>query len=452
MDLQKERLMQVLYSYDILTEGVETIPGPTVTLYKIKPTLGTRISKIRNLKDEIAYGLSVQGVRIVAPMEDGTVGIEVPNRNREIIPMDEIIYSDEYENSDMELPITIGRTISGDVFSSDLTTMPHLLVAGATGQGKSVALNMMLMSLLNKRTPEELQLILIDPKQVELSIYSSLEGTYLASPIITNTIEAEKTLRRVCILMDDRYSLLKDAQVRNIQDYNMNAENKLPYIVVVVDEYADLTMASSNGKSIEQLICRIAQKARAVGIHLIISTQRPDTKVITGTIKANFPTRIAFRTTTSVDSRVILDQVGAEKLTGKGDFIFFQGVDVFRAQCAYVSSNDIDETLNSLIQRYKDYKPTELWISEEKERILKEEREAKEAGLSKNADFFVKLSRILNRKEFSHPTVGMTFNFKVNSEPIIKELLERKIIIEITPEWKKQLWNFNDALREYKFV
>lgn len=367
---QKERLVQILYSFGIVNEGITSTEGATVTLYKIKPVLGTKLSKIRNLKDEIAYGLSIPSVRVIAPMPDGTVGIEVPNSERSIIPMDDILSSSEYENSTMELPLAIGQHTTGETFIADLTTMPHLLVAGATGQGKSVGLNMMLMSLLHKLSPEELRLILIDPKQVELGVYNSIANSYLASPVITDVEQAGNALVSVANLMEQRYTTLQMAGVRNIQDYNRkNADGtRMPYIVVVIDEYGDLVMQA--GKQMERVICRIAQKARAVGIHMIISTQRPSATIVTGDIKANFPTRIAFRTVTGTDSRVILDQNGAEKLTGKGDMLFFCGADVTRIQCAYASMNDVENTLNDIKRKYSSidveplFKPKEYKLDE----------------------------------------------------------------------------------------
>lgn len=346
----KDLINALLLSFKISYYDFEEVKGATVTLYKFRPKIGTRITKIRNLKDELASVLGVPSVRIIAPMEDGSVGIEVPNKQREIIPASDIFNSLAYKNTDMQLPCAIGRTVNNEVFMADLAEMPHLLVAGATGQGKSVGLNVMLMSLLQKKSPEELRLILIDPKQVELSLYSGLEKSYLAYPIITEAEEAKTILDRLCILMDERYAILSSAGVRNIQEYNSSTSQKLPYIVTVIDEYGDLIMTA--GKEIERTICRLAQKARAVGIHLIIATQRPDTKIITGNIKANFPTRIAFRTTTGVDSRVVIDQMGAEKLAGKGDMIFFSSNGTTRMQCAYASIEDVLSMCNDIKAKY----------------------------------------------------------------------------------------------------
>lgn len=365
MSISKERIAQILYSYGIVTEGITETKGNAVTLYEVRPTLGTKISKLRNLKDEIAVALSVKSVRVIAPMSNGTVGIEVPNAEREIIPVDDILESNEFENINMELPLAIGKTTDCSTFMADLTEMPHLLVAGATGQGKSVGLNVMLLSLLSKKTPDELKLILIDPKQVELSVYKDIESSYLALPIITDADKAEKALESVCSLMEQRYSKLNGLGVRNIQDYNRtmavagSPSDKLPYLVVVIDEYGDLIMQA--GRQMEKSICRIAQKARAVGIHMIISTQRPSATIVTGDIKANFPTRIAFRTTTGTDSRVVLDQVGAEKLTGKGDMLFFQGADVTRMQCAYASLNDVLSVCSRIKRDYAGYTPKSVF-------------------------------------------------------------------------------------------
>ena len=345
------RILQTLRSFGIKVEGITSCVGSSFTLYELTPSIGTRISNIRNLKDEIDVALAVPSVSIIAPMANGTIGIEVPNRQRAIIPVSDILESAEYENNVMELPVAIGKTVNGDTFIADLAEMPHLLVAGATGQGKSVCLNVMLMSLLGKKSPDEMKLLLIDPKRVELNLYSKIEESYLATPIITDTDKAMTALDAVCNLMDERYELLSSVGVRSIKEYNkIGIVEKMPYIVVVIDEYGDLIMTSA--KEMERAICRIAQKARAVGIHLIISTQRPDTKIVSGNIKANVPTRIAFRTTTSDDSRIILGQSGAEKLTGKGDMILFNGEGMTRIQCAYASAADVIALCNTLHDRY----------------------------------------------------------------------------------------------------
>lgn len=344
---RKDLINATLLSFKITTYDFEEIQGAAVTLYKFRPQLGVRISKIRGLKDELAAVLGVSSVRIIAPLADGSVGIEVPNKQKPILPLKDILCSPEYLTSDMALPLAIGRTVTNDIFMADLADMPHLLVAGATGQGKSVGLNVMLMSLLHKKTPEELKLVLIDPKQVELSVYSKLGSAYLATPVITEADEAERVLQSLCELMEERYNLVSSAGKRNIKEYNaMSIVDPMPYIVVVIDEYGDLIMQS--GKSTERSICRLAQKARAVGIHLIISTQRPSSTIITSNIKANFPARIAFRTTTGTDSRVILDQTGAEKLTGQGDMIYFAGAETTRVQCAYASIEEVSKSCEEI--------------------------------------------------------------------------------------------------------
>ena len=351
---RKDLVSALLLSFNVSFYDFQEVQGATVTLYKFRPKIGVRVSKIRGLKDELAAALHVPSVRIIAPMDDGSVGIEVPNKAREIIPVASLFQSWDYENTPMELPCAIGHTVTNEIFMADLTEMPHLLVAGATGQGKSVGLNVIIMSLLKKKSPDELKLILIDPKQVEFSIYSSLENSYLAAPVITETEQASHTLNAICDLMDERYQLLSSVDARNIKEYNaLSIVEPLPYIVTVIDEYADLIMTS--GKETERAICRIAQKARAVGIHLILATQRPATTIVTGNIKANFPTRIAFRTTTGTDSRVIIDQVGAEKLTGRGDMLFFCGSETIRMQCAYASMTDVRSLCEELNECYADY-------------------------------------------------------------------------------------------------
>lgn len=362
----KLRIAQVLASFKIGLDGdITYTTGPTVTLYEFYVQVGTRMSKVRNLKDEISAALRIPSVRVIAPTERGTVGIEVPNQERESIPMMQMLYSDEYMNTQMELPLVLGRKVNNEVFMADLATMPHLLVAGATGMGKSVGLNVIISSLLNKLTPDELKLVLIDPKQVELSIYDTIARPYLAHlpglPAISTTVsEAHQTLEAVIRLMEYRYTMLKDAGVRNIQDYNgLSGHESLPYYVVIIDEYGDLILQGN--REMENAICRIAQKARAVGIHMIISTQRPDTKIVTGNIKANFPTRIAFRTTTGTDSRVIIDRIGAEKLTGKGDMLFFDGSpENVRVQCAYISTDEVNEMCRDMADTWKDATETFL--------------------------------------------------------------------------------------------
>lgn len=362
---RKDLINATLLSFRITTYDFEEVVGASVTLYKFRPQIGVRVSKIRGLKDELASVLGVQSVRIIAPLADGSVGIEVPNRQRPVLNLSEILCSKEYLTSDMALPLAIGKTITNEVFMADLANMPHLLVAGATGQGKSVCLNAMLMSLMHKKTPDELKLVLIDPKKVELSAYEAVARPYITRmeglpAVITEAEHAQIMLDGLCRLMDKRYTLLKDAGARNIKEYNEMSANKMEYYVIVIDEYGDLVMQS--GKEMERLICRLAQKARAVGMHLIVSTQRPSATIVTGNIKANFPTRIAFRTTTGTDSRVILDQVGAEKLTGCGDMLYFSGAEITRVQCAYISTPDVIKSCNAIGESYQDVRPKVLRV------------------------------------------------------------------------------------------
>lgn len=363
---EKDLMVEILEAFKIGVKNVEVHKGPSTTLYEITPKIGVKISKIRNLKDEIAIGLKADSVRIIAPIPGkGTVGIEVPNKEREILNIESILSSKEYRNTNMALPCAIGETITGDILMADLADMPHLLIAGATGQGKSVGLNTILVSLMQKRTPDELRFVLIDPKQVEFGIYKPLEKSYLARPVVTDATEAVVALSLVQSEMESRYKLLSEASVRNIEEYNAtHKEEKMKYLVVVVDEYGDLIMQA--GKTMEKLICMIAQKARAVGIHIILSTQRPSVRIVTGDIKANFPVRIAFRTSTSTDSRVILGKKGAEALTGCGDMLFFSNVGMVRAQCAYTPTEYVRDFVNKTVEKYKDYK-YELMFAYDKE-------------------------------------------------------------------------------------
>ncbi|MCR4828794.1 MAG: DNA translocase FtsK [Bacteroidales bacterium] len=354
----KDRIVDTLRNYNIEIVGITATPGPTVTLYEIKPAPGIRISKIKNLEDDIALSLSALGIRIIAPIPGkGTIGIEVPNANPQIVSMKTMLNSDAFQNSKAELPIAFGKTISNDVFVTDLAKMPHLLMAGATGTGKSVGLNAVIASLLYKKHPAELKFIMVDPKKVELSLYNAIERHYLAKlpdsedAIITDVKKVVRTLNSLCIEMDQRYDLLKAAKVRNLAEYNPKFINRqlnpehghryLPYIVLVIDEFADLIMTA--GKEVELPICRLAQLARAVGIHLIIATQRPTTNIITGAIKANFPARIAFRVISAIDSRTILDCGGANQLIGRGDMLIsLAGKDLVRCQCALIETNEIE--------------------------------------------------------------------------------------------------------------
>ena len=354
----KDKILETLNNYKIGIASIKATVGPTVTLYEIVPEAGIRISKIKNLEDDIALSLSALGIRIIAPIPGkGTIGIEVPNQNSSVVSMRSVISSTKFQKAEMELPIALGKNISNETFVVDLTKMPHLLMAGATGQGKSVGLNAILTSLLYKKHPSEVKFVLIDPKKVELTIYNKIERHYLAKlpnteeSIITESKKIIKTLNSLCSEMDNRYELLKLAMCRNIKEYNKKycerrllpteGHNYLPYIVLVIDEFADLFMTA--GKEVETPIARLAQLARAVGIHLVIATQRPSVNVITGLIKANFPARIAFRVTSKIDSRTILDSGGADQLIGRGDMLYTVGNDLVRIQCAFVDTPEVDK-------------------------------------------------------------------------------------------------------------
>ncbi|MFY9597318.1 MAG: DNA translocase FtsK, partial [Dysgonamonadaceae bacterium] len=353
----KDKIIHTLRNYGVEITSIKATVGPTVTLYEIVPEPGVRISRIRNLEDDIALSLSALGIRIIAPMPGkGTIGIEVPNKEPQIVSMHSVISSKKFQECTYDLPVALGKTITNEVFIFDLTKMPHLLVAGATGQGKSVGLNAIITSLLYKKHPAEMKLVLIDPKMVEFNIYSAIERHYLAKlpdeekAIITDVTNVTQTLNSLTKEMDDRYELLMRAHVRTIKEYNEKFVKRrlnpnkghryMPYIVVVIDEFGDLIMTA--GKEIEMPIARIAQKARAVGIHMVIATQRPTTNIITGTIKANFPARMAFRVTSQIDSRTILDMNGANQLTGRGDLLFSQGSNLIRIQGAFVDTPEID--------------------------------------------------------------------------------------------------------------
>jgi len=358
LEENKNRIVETLRNYKIEIAQIKATVGPSVTLYEIVPEAGIRISKIKSLEDDIALSLSALGIRIIAPIPGkGTIGIEVPNKNPTMVSMKSVIGSAKFQEAEMELPIALGKTISNETFVVDLAKMPHLLMAGATGQGKSVGLNAVLTSLLYKKHPAEVKFVLVDPKKVELTLFNKIERHYLAKlpdtedAIITDNNKVINTLNSLCIEMDNRYTLLKDAMVRNIKEYNdkfksrkLNPENGhrfLPYIVLVVDEFADLIMTA--GKEVETPIARLAQLARAIGIHLIIATQRPSVNVITGIIKANFPARIAFRVTSKIDSRTILDTQGADQLIGRGDLLYTNGNDIVRVQCAFVDTPEVEK-------------------------------------------------------------------------------------------------------------
>lgn len=363
LNANKDRIIEVLLNFGVKIASIKATVGPTITLYEITPAPGIRIAKIRNLENDIALSLSALGIRIIAPIPGkGTIGIEVPNKNPRIVSMESIIASKKYQESELELPVAVGKTISNEVYMFDLAKAPHLLVAGATGMGKSVGLNAIVTSLLYKKHPAELKFVIIDPKKVEFSIYAPIENHFLAKlpdgddAIITDVKKVVMTLNSLCVEMDTRYDLLKSAGARNIKEYNnkfierkLNPEKGhkyLPYIVVIVDEFGDLIMTA--GKEVELPIARIAQLARAVGIHMIIATQRPTTNIITGTIKANFPARMAFRTSSMIDSRTILDRPGANQLIGKGDMLYLQGQDPVRVQCAFVDTPEVEQIVSHI--------------------------------------------------------------------------------------------------------
>jgi S-DNA-T family DNA segregation ATPase FtsK/SpoIIIE len=361
LETNKNQILNTLKNYDISIQKITATVGPTVTLYEIIPAAGVRISRIKNLEDDIALSLAALGIRIIAPIPGkGTIGIEVPNTKKTIVSMRTLLSSEKFLNNNFSLPIAIGKKIDNENFIVDLASMPHLLMAGATGQGKSVGLNAILVSLLYKKHPSQLKFVLVDPKKVELSIYKTIEKHFLAKlpgeedAIITDTKKVVHTLNALCIEMDNRYDLLKEAGCRNIREYNEKfvarklspekGHQFLPFIVLVVDEFADLIMTA--GKEVEMPIARLAQLARAVGVHLIIATQRPSVNIITGTIKANFPARIAFKVSSKIDSRTILDAGGAEQLIGKGDMLISYNGELVRLQCAFVDTPEVDKIVD----------------------------------------------------------------------------------------------------------
>lgn len=358
LQLNKDRIVDTLTNFNIGISSIKATIGPTVTLYEIVPDVGIKISKIKNLEDDIALSLSALGIRIIAPIPGkGTIGIEVPNKNREMVDIKSVFGTEKFMKSEYELPIVLGKTISNEVFVVDLVKMPHILMAGATGQGKSVGINVILASLIYKKHPSQLKFVLVDPKKVELSLFNKIERHFLAElpgseePIITDTKTVVNTLNSLTIEMDARYDLLKDAGTRNIKEYNNKFVSRklspekghrfLPYIVLVIDELADLMMMA--GKEVEAPIARLAQLARAIGIHLVLATQRPSVNVITGVIKANFPARLSFRVTSKIDSRTILDTGGADQLVGMGDMLFSQGSDIIRLQCAFIDTPEVEK-------------------------------------------------------------------------------------------------------------
>jgi S-DNA-T family DNA segregation ATPase FtsK/SpoIIIE len=377
LEANKNKIVETLNHYNIEIDKIKATIGPTVTLYEIIPAPGVRISKIKNLEDDIALSLAALGIRIIAPMPGkGTIGIEVPNQHPEMVSMRSVLSTEKFQNTTMDLPIALGKTISNEVFIADLAKMPHLLVAGATGQGKSVGINAILVSLLYKKHPAELKFVLVDPKKVELTLFRKIERHFLAKlpdeadAIITDTKKVVNTLNSLCIEMDQRYDLLKDAQVRNLKEYNEKFVHRkisdpekhryLPFIVLVIDEFADLMMTA--GKEVEVPIARIAQLARAVGIHLVIATQRPSVNIITGTIKANFPSRLAFRVLSKIDSRTILDSGGADQLIGRGDMLLSTGSDLIRLQCAFVDTHEV-ERISDFIGNQRGY-PSAMLLPE----------------------------------------------------------------------------------------
>jgi S-DNA-T family DNA segregation ATPase FtsK/SpoIIIE len=406
LQANKDRILDTLKNYSIEIEKIKATIGPTVTLYEIVPAPGVRISKIKNLEDDIALSLSALGIRIIAPMPGkGTIGIEVPNQKPEVVSMRSIIASEKFQNTSFDLPIALGKTITNETFIADLAKMPHLLMAGATGQGKSVGLNAILVSLLYKKHPSQIKFVLVDPKKVELTLFNTIERHFLAKlpnaeeSIITDTKKVIHTLNSLCILMDARYELLKNAMVRNIKEYNakfisrklnpLEGHHFMPYIVLVVDEFADLIMTA--GKEVEMPIARLAQLARAIGIHLIIATQRPSVNIITGTIKANFPARIAFRVSSKIDSRTILDAGGAEQLIGRGDMLLSTGNDLIRIQCAFVDTPEVDK-ITEFIGAQRAY-PQPYLLPEYVDENDSSEKES--IDLSQRDSFFEEAARII---------------------------------------------------------
>lgn len=438
----KEQITNTLRSFGIEIQRIQATVGPTVTLYEIVPQEGVRISKIRNLEDDIALNLAALGIRMIAPIPGrGTIGIEVPNARKQIVPMRTLLSSEKFINNDMSLPIALGKKIDNDNYIVDLATMPHLLMAGATGQGKSVGINAILVSLLYKKHPSQLKFVLVDPKKVELSIYKLIENHYLAKlpneeeSIITDTKKVINTLSSLCIEMDNRYELLKDAGTRNIKEYNAKFVNRklnperghkyLPFIVLVIDEFADLIMTA--GKEVEAPVARLAQLARAVGIHLIVATQRPSVNVITGIIKANFPARIAFRVTSKVDSRTILDTGGADQLIGRGDMLVSVGSDLMRVQCAFVDTPEVEKIVEFIGEQRGFPTPYEL---PEYEGAEDEQFEKKDVDLSKRDKLFEECARlIVNSQSGSTSMLQRKFNLGYNRAGRIMDQLEAAGIV-----------------------
>jgi S-DNA-T family DNA segregation ATPase FtsK/SpoIIIE len=436
----KNKIVETLGHYKIKIDKIKATIGPTVTLYEIVPAPGVRISKIKNLEDDIALNLSALGIRIIAPIPGkGTIGIEVPNKHPETVSMRSLITSKKFQESKFELAVALGKTISNETYVFDLAKMPHLLVAGATGQGKSVGLNVILASLLYRKHPSQLKFVLVDPKKVELTLYSRIEKHYLAKlpdtdeAIITDTQKVIHTLNSLCIEMDERYELLKKAQVRNIKEYNakfikrgLNPENGhkfLPYIVVVIDEFADLIMTA--GREVETPLARLAQLARAIGIHLVIATQRPTTNIITGVIKANFPARIAFRVTSMIDSRTILDSPGANQLIGRGDLLFAPGSDLVRLQCAFIDIPELEQ-ITKYISDQQSY-PTAFYLPEY---VDENASDALDVDLSKRDGLFEDAARlVVSHQQGSTSLIQRKFSIGYNRAGRIVDQLEAAGIV-----------------------
>ena len=437
----KDRIIEVLRSFDIEISSIKASVGPTVTLYEITPAQGVRIAKIRNLEDDIALSIAALGIRIIAPIPGkGTIGIEVPNAKPRIVPMQAILNSKKFQETTMELPIALGKTITNEVYMVDLAKAPHMLIAGATGQGKSVGLNAIVTSLLYKKHPAELKFVIVDPKKVEFSVYAPIEKHFLAKlpdgddAIITDVTKVVQTLNSLCVEMDTRYDLLKKAGCRNVKEYNAKfIERKLnpekghhfmPYIVIIIDEFGDLIMTA--GKEVELPICRIAQLARAVGIHAIIATQRPTTNIITGTIKANFPARVAFRVAAMMDSRTILDRSGAQQLIGKGDMLYLQGNDPVRVQCAFVDTPEVERIAN-YISKQQGY-PTAFELPE----VESEESESSAADVDMtrlDPMFREAAELVVAHQQGSTSLIQRKFSIGYNRAGRIMDQLERAGIV-----------------------
>lgn len=438
-EANKQRIIKVLGNFDVKISAISATVGPTVTLYEITPAPGIRIAKIRNLEDDIALSLSAIGIRIIAPIPGkGTIGIEVPNRNPQVVSMESIINTQKFKETKFELPIAFGKTITNEIFMVDLAKMPHLLVAGATGQGKSVGLNALITSLLYKKHPAELKLVMIDPKKVEFSMYNPLIKHFLAQvpdsdePVITDVKKVIQTLKSLCQEMDDRYDLLKKARCKNIKEYNakftsrqLNPENGhhfLPYIVVIIDEYGDLIMTA--GKDIELPIARIAQLARAVGMHMVIATQSPRTTIITGKIKANFPGRVAFKVSGRTESMTILDRTGANNLIGRGDMLFLAGSDITRVQCAFVDTPEVEAITDYISQQQAYPVPYELPL------VAEEGSDGSDSMPSGDGSTFEQVARfVVNTQQGSTSKIQRTFSIGFNRAGRLMDQLEEAGIV-----------------------